>query len=166
MWGLNPGPLLFQNEPDFAWGLIASLFIANIFALMIALGVIPMLLKILAVPVKVLIPIITVVCIVGSYSDTYSFYGVIIMLISGVCGYLFEKSGYSTAPMLLSFVLAPLLEDNMRKAFVISGGSTSKVFFNSAISTVLTIVFCVLILTPVIRAILKKTGILKGKKTK
>lgn len=88
------------------------------------------------------------------------------MLISGVCGYLFEKSGYSTAPMLLSFVLAPLLEDNMRKAFVISGGSTSKVFFNSAISTVLTIVFCVLILTPVIRAILKKTGILKGKKTK
>ena len=166
MWGLNPGPLLFQNEPDFAWGLIASLFIANIFALMIALGVIPMLLKILAVPVKVLIPIITVVCIVGSYSDTYSFYGVIIMLISGVCGYLFEKSGYSTAPMLLSFVLAPLLEDNMRKAFVISGGSTSKVFFNSAISTVLTIVFCVLILTPVIRAILKKTGILKDKKTK
>lgn len=166
MWGLNPGPLLFKNEPDFAWGLIASLFIANIFALMIALGVIPMLLKILAVPVKVLIPIITVVCIVGSYSDTYSFYGVIIMLISGVCGYLFEKSGYSTAPMLLSFVLAPLLEDNMRKAFVISGGSTSKVFFNSVISTVLTIVFCVLILTPVIRAILKKTGILKDKKTK
>ena len=166
MWGLNPGPLLFQNEPDFAWGLIASLFLANIFALMIALGVIPMLLKILAVPVKVLIPIITVVCIVGSYSDTYSFYGVIIMLVAGVCGYLFEKSGYSTAPMLLSFVLAPLLEDNMRKAFVISGGSTSKVFFNSAISTVLTIVFCVLILTPLVRALLKKLGILKNKENK
>lgn len=165
MWGLNPGPLLFTNEPDFAWGLIASLFIANIFALLIALGVIPALLKILAVPVKVLIPIITVVCIVGSYSDTYSFYGVIIMLIAGILGYVFEKSGYSTAPMLLSFVLAPLLEDNMRKAFVISGGSATKVFFNSPISIVLTVVFLVMVMFPLVRLVLKKTGIIKDKKS-
>lgn len=163
MWGLNPGPLLFTNEPEFAWGLISSLFLANILTLIIALGIIPVLLKILSVPVKVIIPIITVVCIVGSYSDTYSFYGVIIMLISGVFGYIFEKSGFSTAPMLLAFVLAPLLEDNLRKAFVISGGSTFAVFFNSGISTTLFIALLAVVLTPIIRFVLSKIGILKKK---
>jgi len=156
MWGLNPGPLLFTNEPEFAWGLIASLFLANILTLMIALGIIPILIKILAVPVKVIIPIIIVVCLVGSYADTYSFYGVMIMLISGVVGYICEKSGFSTSPMLLAFVLAPLLEDDMRKAFVISDGSVAGVFFNSAISIVLTLCFLVFLGTPIVRAILKK----------
>ena len=164
MWGLNPGPLLFTNEPEFAWGLIASLFLANILTLIIALGIIPVLLKILAVPVKVIIPIITVVCLVGSYSDTYSLYGVVIMLISGVCGYVLEKSGYSTAPMLLAFVLAPLLEDNLRKAFVISGGSTSAVFFNSGISITLFVVLVAIVATPIVRFILTKLGVLKNKK--
>lgn len=164
MWGLNPGPLLFTNEPDFAWGLIASLFLANMFALLISLGVIPMLIKILSVPIKVLIPIIMVVCLVGSYADTYSMYGVIIMIASGILGYVCEKSGYSTAPMLLSFVLASLLEDNMRKAFVISGGEVSGVFFRSAISTVLTIVLMLMVLSPFIRVALKKAGFMKKKK--
>ncbi len=164
MWGLNPGPLLFTNEPDFAWGLIASLFLANLFALSIALGVIPVLIKILTVPVRIIIPIIIAVCLVGSYSDTYSFYGVLIMLIAGVFGYIFEKSGYGTAPMLLSFVLAPLLEDNLRKAFVISGGSVAKVFFNGPISIGLTIAFCAIVSAPIIRLILKKAGVLKPKK--
>lgn len=166
MWGLNPGPLLFTNEPEFAWGLIASLFLANLLTLIIALGIIPVLIKILSVPVKVIIPIIMVVCLVGGYSDTYSMYGVIIMLISGICGYVLEKSGFSTAPMLLAFVLAPLLEDNMRKAFVISGGSVSGVFFNSAISIVLTVVFIAIAATPIVRAILTKCGVLKVKKAK
>ncbi len=163
MWGLNPGPLLFTNEPDFAWGLIASLFIANILTLIIALGIIPMLLKILSVPVRLIIPVIIMVCFAGSYSATYSLYGVMIMLISGICGYILEKAGYSTAPMLLAFVLAPLLEDNMRKAFVISGGDISSVFFNSAIATVLTIVFILIAATPIVRAILTKAGVLKKK---
>ena len=166
MWGLNPGPLLFTNEPDFAWGLIASLFLANIFALAIALGVIPALIKILSVPVKIIIPVIISVCLVGSYSDTYSFYGVAIMLISGIFGYIFEKSGYGTAPMLLSFVLAPLLEDNLRKAFVISSGSITGVLFNGAISTALTIAFAAIVATPILRAILTKTGVIKPKKAK
>ena len=137
MWGLNPGPLLFTNDPDFAWGLIASLFISNIFALAISLGVIPMLLRILQVPIKLLIPVVMIVCFVGAYASTYSMFGVMIMLIAGVCGYVFDKNGYSTAPMLLAFVLAPLLEDNMRKAFIRTAGDISDVFFGSAIATVI-----------------------------
>ncbi len=164
MWGLNPGPLLFTNEPDFAWGLIASLFIANIMALAIALGIIPVLLKILQIPVRLLIPIIMVVCFLGAYASTYSLFGVIIMLIAGICGYLFERNGYSTAPMLLAFVLAPLLEDNMRKAFIAAGGNAARVFFGSAISVVLTIILIVFCAYPIVRTILIKTGVYTPKK--
>lgn len=155
MWGLNPGPLLFTNEPEFTWGLIASLFMSNILTLMIAVAVIPFLLKILSVPVKYMIPIITVVCIVGSYSSSYSMYGVLIMFLSGIVGYILSKNDFPTAPMLLSFVLAPLLESNMRKAFLISGGSVN-IFFTRPITCAIMIVFFAIIATPLIKSIIKK----------
>lgn len=155
MWGLNPGPLLFTTEPEFTWGLIASLFLSNILTLIIAIGVVPFLLKILSVPVRFMIPIITVVCVVGSYSSSYSMYGVLVMLISGIIGYLLIKNGYPTAPMLLSFVLASLLETNMRKAFIISNGSLG-IFFTRPISCVLMCVFLLLVLTPIIKIFIKK----------
>ncbi len=158
MWGLNPGPLLFTNEPEFTWGLIASLFLSNILTLIIAIGVIPFLLKILSVPVKFMIPIITVVCIVGSYSSSYSMYGVLIMLLSGIVGYLLSKNNYPTAPMLLSFVLSPLLETNMRKAFILSNGSLN-IFFTRPITCVLMIIFLIFVLTPVIKLIYKKSKV-------
>lgn len=155
MWGLNPGPLLFSSQPEFCWGLIASLFIANLLTLIIALGIIPFLIKILTVPVKILIPCITVVCIVGSYSTSNSLYGVLVMFFSGLFGYVLDRNGYSTAPMLLAFVLAPLLESNMRKSFIISHGSLD-LFFEKPISAFLILVLFAIILTPVIKFVLKK----------
>lgn len=163
MWGLNPGPLLFTNEPEFAWGLIASLFLANLLTLCIALGIIPILIKILGVPIKVIVPVIVVVCIVGSYSDTYSYYGVIIMGVAGVCGYLLDRSGYATAPMLLAFVLAPLLENNLVQAFIITGGRVSGIFFKSGISITFTLILLALVSTPIIKFILRKAGVIKKK---
>ena len=157
MWGLSPGPLLFQNEPDFAWGLIASLFLANILTLSIAILIIPFLTKIIAVPTKYMIPIITVVCVVGSYSTTYSMYGVFVMLVSGIFSYFLQKNSFPVAPMLLSFVLAPLLESNMRKAFIISGGSLN-IFFTRPITLFLMIIFLSLIIIPIVRSIFKKSG--------
>lgn len=154
MWGLSPGPLLFTNEPDFTWGLIASLFMANILTLIIALLVIPFLLKILSVPVRVMIPCITVVCMVGAYSTSNSMYGVIIMFLSGIIGYFLDKNGFPTAPMLLSFVLAPLLESNMRKAFIVSGGSLD-IFFTRPITCVLMVVLLAVIATPMIKSAIK-----------
>ena len=162
MWGLNPGPLLFSTNPDFAWGLIASLFLANILTLIIAVGIIPFLIKILTVPVRMLIPIITVVCVVGSYSTSNSMYGVIIMFLSGVFGYILNRNGYGAAPMLLAFVLAPLLESNMRKAFIISNGKID-IFFDKPISAFLLLVLLAIVLTPVIKFVLRKAGLLKKK---
>lgn len=165
MWGLNPGPLLFQNEPEFAWGLIASLFLANIITLVISWGVIPFLIKILSVPTKLLIPIVTVVCFVGSYSTDNSMYAVIVMVISGVIGYILQKANYSTAPLLLSFVLAPLLESNMRKAFIISQGKLD-IFFSSGIATTFSVLLILFLLFPLVRWILIKARLVKVKSKK
>ncbi|MBS7526358.1 tripartite tricarboxylate transporter permease [Fusibacter paucivorans] len=154
MWGLTPGPLLFQNESEFAWGLIASLFVANIITLAIALMVIPFLIKILTVKVKYMIPCITVICIVGSYSTSNSMYGVLVMFFAGILGYLLYKNEYPTAPMLLAFVLSPLLESSMRKTFIISGGSVS-IFFEKPISLVLLICLAAIVATPIVRSIIK-----------
>ncbi|MDY4610312.1 MAG: tripartite tricarboxylate transporter permease, partial [Sphaerochaetaceae bacterium] len=163
MWGLNPGPLLFTNSPDFAWGLIASLFLANILTLMISWGVIPFLIKILSVPTKVLIPCITAICFVGAYSTSNSLYGVVVMFLSGVFGYVVGKSGYSTAPMLLAFVLAPMLESNLRKAFIISQGSLD-IFFIKPISCVLILILFAIVLFPLIKSLLLRLGVVKPKK--
>jgi putative tricarboxylic transport membrane protein len=155
MWGLNPGPLLFSSQPEFCWGLIASLFLANLLTLIIAVGIIPFLIKILTVPIKILVPCITVICIVGSYSTSNSMYGVLVMFISGLLGYILDKNGYSTAPMLLAFVLGPLLESNMRKSFISSHGSLD-IFFKKPISAFLILVLFSIILTPVLKSVLKK----------
>ncbi|HWQ74194.1 MAG TPA: tripartite tricarboxylate transporter permease [Syntrophomonas sp.] len=155
MWGLNPGPMLFTSEPEFAWGLIASLFISNWIALFIALLCIPMMSKVVRLPVGVLIPAIVTICCAGSYATTSSLYGVVIMLIGGVLGYLLIKNDYPVAPLLLAFVLSTSLEINVRRALVISGGSIS-CFFTRPISLVLMLVFFALVLTPAVRGILSK----------
>lgn len=155
MWGLNPGPLLFSTQPEFCWSLIASLFLVNILTLFIALGIIPFLIRILSVPVKILIPCIAVVCIVGGYSTTNSMYGVIVMFVSGLFGYILDRNGYSTAPMLLAFVLAPMLESNMRKALIISHGSLD-IFFKKPISAFMIVVLFAILFTPMVRFVIKK----------
>lgn len=147
LWGLNPGPPLFTNNPEFAWGCIASLFFANFVALAIGLGSLPWLIRVLSVPISVLIPTITAVCVVGSYSTSRSMYGVVVMLASGVVGYLFDRFKYPMAPMLLAVVLSPMLETHIRRAFVVSKGSFG-IFFGSSISSVFMIVFFVLIGIP------------------
>lgn len=158
MWGLNPGPLLFTKSPDFAWGLIASLFLANIITLGIALGIIPILIKILTVPIRFMIPCIIVICIMGAYSTSNSLFGVLIMFCAGLLGYLLSRNKYPTAPMLLAFVLSPLLESNMRKAFIISGGSLS-IFFEKPISCVFMVALLLIISTPVVKSLFKSKKI-------
>ncbi|MPM74066.1 hypothetical protein SDC9_121051 [bioreactor metagenome] len=87
-------------------------------------------------------------------------YGVIIMFLSGLFGYILDRNGYGVAPMLLAFVLAPLLESNMRKAFIISHGSMG-IFFEKPIAAFLIIVLFAIILTPVVKFVLRKAGVLK-----
>lgn len=155
MWGLQPGPLLFTTNADFAWGCIAALFFANIFALLCGLLLVPILARVIRVPNGILVPVITLICIAGSYSCTRSMYGVVIMFVTGVVCYVLIKHKYPMAPLLLAFVLTPMLETYMRRALATSAGNIS-IFWSSGISTVCLLIFFVLLLSPIAKMVIAK----------
>lgn len=120
IWGLRPGPLLMTQEPEFAWGLIGSLYLGNIALLIICLAGIPLFIKILRIPYIYLIPSIVVLCAVGTYAADASFLGVWIMLALGIVGVLMKRHGYSPAAAVVAFVLGPMAENSLRQTLIIS----------------------------------------------
>ncbi len=133
IWGLEPGPLLFVEHSDFVWGLIASLYVANLFALLINIAFIPTFIWVLRMPFTILAPIIFVLCIVGGYAPTQDMHDVWLMLIFGVVGYLMRKLDYPMAPVVLAIVLGPLAEPALRQSLLISNGSLM-IFFERPMS--------------------------------
>lgn len=157
LWGLKPGPLLFAQEPDFVWGLIASMYIGNIFCIVGCILCIPFIIKLLRIPSGVMAPIIIVLCTIGAYSENNSMFDVMIMVIAGVVAYLFELKKYPVAPLLLAFVLTSRFERSFVQAFQISEGNAS-IFFTKPISLFFLICTVILMLLPIIiRKISKKS---------
>jgi len=150
IWGLEPGPMLFVNEKEFVWGLIASLYAANLFALLINLAFIPAFLMVLRLPFTILAPIIYILCVVGGYAPTQDMHDVWLMLIFGVVGYLMRKLDYPLAPAVLAIVLGPLAEASVRQSLIMSHGSML-VFFERPISAVITLAALALLLAPLLK---------------
>ena len=155
IWGLEPGPMLFVEHKDFVWGLIASLYSANLFALIINIMFIPIFIWVLRMPFTVLAPIIFVLCIIGGYAPTKSLHDVWLMLIFGVVAYLMRKLDYPMAPAVLAIVLGPLAERSMRQSLIGSHGDFT-IFIDRPISGTLMVIAFALFLAPVY-------GILKNK---
>ena len=118
IWGLEPGPLVFVDHPNFVWGLIASLYVANLFALLINIGFIPAFIWVLRLSFTILAPIIFVLCVIGGYVPTQDIHDVWLMLIFGVVGYLMRKLDYPMAPAVLATVLGPLAEPALRQSLI------------------------------------------------
>ncbi len=161
IWGLEPGPLLFVEHKDFVWGLIASLYAANVFALLINLAFIPLFLWVLKMPFTILAPIIFVLCVVGGYAPTQSLHDVWLMLIFGVVGYLMRKLDYPMAPAVLAIVLGPLAEPALRQSLIISNGSFA-IFFTRTIdgvplSGMIMAIAIALFLLPVVKTLRRKS---------
>lgn len=146
MWGLDPGPMLFVEHKEFVWGLIASLYAANLFALIINLSFIPAFLWVLRMPFSILAPIIFVLCIIGGYAPTQDMHDVWLMLIFGVVGYLMRKLDYPMAPAVLAIVLGPLAETSMRQSLLMSSGSFEIFFFRPISGTIMVIAIFLLVL--------------------
>jgi putative tricarboxylic transport membrane protein len=153
MWGLRPGPLLFEKNPDFVWGLIASQYIANVMLLVLSTAFIPLFVRALRVPYTILMPIIIVLCITGAYSLKNSVWDVGQMLVFGVLGYAMKKLGYSPAALTLALVLGPLAERALRQSLIISDAGIG-IFFMRPISAVLTVAALLAVLVPVLRGLL------------
>jgi putative tricarboxylic transport membrane protein len=159
MWGLQPGPLLMEQNPEFAWGLIASMYLGNIMLLLVNIFCIPAFASIARVPFRILAPIILVVCVVGTFTVNGSIIEVGIMLACGVLGFFMRRYGMSPAALVIALVLGPLGEETLRQTLLISDGSWS-IFLERTTSVVLlaAMVFIVLIplLAPVIRRAVRR----------
>jgi len=150
IWGLEPGPMLFVEHKDFVWGLIASLYVANLFALLINLAFIPAFILVLKMPFTILAPIIFTLCVVGGYAPTKDMHDVWLMLIFGVAGYLMRKLDYPMAPVVLAIVLGPLAEASMRQSLIISSGSFA-IFFTRPIAGTIMVIAIVLFVLPLLK---------------
>ena len=155
IWGLEPGPLLFTEQTEFVWGLIASLYAANFFALVINLAFIPAFIWILKIPFTILAPTIFILCVVGGYAPTLDMHDVWLMLLFGIVGYLMRKLDYPMAPAVLAIVLGPLAETSMRQALIIGQGSPA-IFFSRPISAAILACSVILFLLPIIKLIRAK----------
>jgi putative tricarboxylic transport membrane protein len=142
--GLQPGPLLIREHPDFFWGVVASMYLGNIMLVVLNLPLIPLWVRVLRVPYPILFPLIVLFCLVGAYSLNNSATDILIMLVFGVIGYLMRKLDYEGAPLVMAFVLGPLMELNLRRSLIVSDGSFG-VFFSRPISAVILAVAAVIL---------------------
>jgi len=152
MWGLRPGPLLFEKNPDFVWGLIASLYIANVMLLILNIGFIPMFVRALRIPYAVLMPLIIIFCVTGAYSLNNKLWDVGVMLVFGAIGYVMKKLDYSPAALTLALVLGPLAERALRQSLIISDAGIM-ILFMRPISAVLTLLALAAVAVPAARAL-------------
>ncbi|MEI6319034.1 MAG: tripartite tricarboxylate transporter permease [Pseudomonadota bacterium] len=130
IWGLQPGPLLFVEQKDFVWGLIASMYLGNIVGLIVVLTTVPLFAAILRIPFSIIAPVIIVVCAIGAYTVNSAMLDVWLMMLFGVVGYVFKKLDYPMAPMVLALVLGDRAEDSFRQAMLMSQGSLSILWQN------------------------------------
>jgi len=144
IWGLQPGPLLFTEKPDFVWGLIASMYLGNIAGLIIVLTTVPWWAAILRVPFAIIAPIIVVICAIGSYTGHNNMFDVWMMLVFGVMGYVFKKLKYPLAPLVLALVLGDMAETSFRQSMLISGGSLTVFYSNGLVGTIVTLALVIL----------------------
>jgi len=155
IWGLQPGPLLFQEQKEFVWGLIASMYLGNIAGLIVVLTCVPLFAAILRVPFSIIAPIILVVCAIGAFTVHNNMLDVYMMLVFGVAGYLMRKLDYPLAPLVLALVLGDAAESSFRQSMLISQGDMS-VFFSNWLVGGMTALALFLLFWPVIAAGLKR----------
>jgi putative tricarboxylic transport membrane protein len=134
LYGLQPGPLLFQDHKDFVWTVIGSMYIGNVVLLILNLPLVGLWAKISVMPYKYLGPVILGVCLIGSYSSRNTMFDVWVMLIAGFIGYIMRKTHWPLAPLILGFVLGPMVEEALRQSLSLGG---PLIFFKRPIAAVL-----------------------------
>ena len=144
IWGLQPGPLLFTEQKDFVWGLIASMYLGNVVGLIIVLTCVPFFTAILRVPFSIIAPLILMICVIGAYTVHSSMFDVYVMLGFGVVGYVFKKLDYPLAPMVLAIVLGDRAEESFRQAMLASQGDLSIFFSNWLVGGITTLALVML----------------------
>ncbi|HZM33232.1 MAG TPA: tripartite tricarboxylate transporter permease [Burkholderiales bacterium] len=123
LWGLTPGPLLMAQKPEFAWGLIASMYLGNVALLALNVFAIPLFVQMIKLPYRLLAPSVILICTIGTYSVHGSIVETWLMFAAGLVGFFMKRYGFSPAALVLALVLGPLAEQSLRQSLTISGGS-------------------------------------------
>jgi putative tricarboxylic transport membrane protein len=131
--GMTPGPMLMREHPEVFWGTVTSMYMGNVLLLLLNLPLIGLWVKVLKIPYRILFPLIILFCLIGAYSLNNTSFDIVVMLIFGLAGYLMRKLNYEGAPLLLAFVLGPMMEQALRQSLLISQGSFT-IFFTRPIS--------------------------------
>ncbi|MEL7272795.1 MAG: tripartite tricarboxylate transporter permease [Pseudomonadota bacterium] len=155
IWGLQPGPLLFTQQPDFVWPLIGSFYISNVIAVIVNLAFIPIFLWMLRMPFTILAPMIFVLSLVGTYAAYQNMYEVWLMVFFGIGAFFLRMLDYPLAPAVLAIVLGPIAEPTLRQSLLFSDGSFS-IFFSRPIAGPITIIALVLIALPLLKVLWNK----------
>jgi putative tricarboxylic transport membrane protein len=155
MWGFVPGPRLFVEQPEFVWGFIASLYVANLAAVVICLTATPLLALMLRTPYAIMTPIIVILCIVGAYAIQNSLLDVWLVLIFGVIGFVLRRLGFPLAPLVVALVLGAPTEQALRQSLIMSDGSML-IFLERPISGPLTLVALLLIMLPLLQLLYRR----------
>ena len=155
IWGLQPGPLLFVEQKDFVWGLIASMYLGNLVGLIVVLTTVPLFASILRIPFAIIAPVIVVICAIGAYTVHNAMLDIWFMMLFGVIGYLFKKLDYPLAPLVLALVLGDKAEDSFRQAMLVSQGELSVLWSNPLVGTISTLAI-LLLLWPLIAKVIDK----------
>jgi putative tricarboxylic transport membrane protein len=137
IWGLQPGPLLFVEQKEFVWGLIASMYLGNIVGLLLVLTCVPLLAAMLRIPFPVIAPIILVLCAIGAYTVHNNPFDVVMMMVFGVLGYVLKKCDYPLAPLVLALVLGDKAEEAFRQALLGSQGSVAIFWSNGLVGSIM-----------------------------
>ncbi|MGH8846504.1 MAG: tripartite tricarboxylate transporter permease, partial [Polaromonas sp.] len=144
IWGLQPGPLLFVEQKDFVWGLIASMYLGNLVGLIVVLTTVPLFASILRIPFSIIAPVIVVICAIGAYTVHNAMLDIWFMMLFGVIGYLFKKLDYPLAPLVLALVLGDKAEDSFRQAMLVSQGELSILWSNPLVGSISTLALILL----------------------
>ena len=156
IWGLQPGPLLFAEQKDFVWGLIASMYLGNIAGLIVVLTTVPWWASILRIPFSIIAPVIVVICAVGAYTVHSHLLDVWLMIVFGLMGYAFKKLKYPLAPLVLALVLGDMAESSFRQSMLISKGDPS-IFLSTPLAGAITALALLMLFWPLI-GLLRRGG--------
>ncbi|NBX54187.1 MAG: tripartite tricarboxylate transporter permease [Betaproteobacteria bacterium] len=151
---IQPGPQVMTSNPELFWGLIASMWIGNLMLVILNLPLIGMWIKLLSVPYRLLFPAIVLFCAIGVYSTNNNTFDIWLVALFGLIGYIFMKLGCEPAPLLLGFILGPMMEENLRRALLLSRGDWS-VFVTRPLSGSLlaaALVLLIIVLLPSVKA--------------
>ena len=153
--GVRPGPLFISEQPKIFWGLIASMYMGNLILLILNLPLVGIFINLLRVPFRILFPLILLICLVGTYSVSSSTFDLVVLLGSGILGYIFRKLHYDLAPFILALIIGPLIEVNFRQSLMRSAGSFS-IFWGNPITMTFFGLSCLLLIWNVVNGLRAK----------